>query len=395
MLLRDLGRNLERLQLWLHNKHVQNKVPACMVETMGGAGATNNSQVSTIDLVTELHTIIADSLKRQSFTTGSEMDQFLHHARALDERLPMTFFRVRIGVGTVPSPNDQIRYIRSRQMDYLETMGSEPKEVEEVQVCDVCISADQDEGNQAATGRIWFVAKLTVLFDAITSAPLQLVESPLLGPPFAKVLPLSLPEPQLSYLCPHRPLQFAFPWPLHNTRDDIVRRDRTRERWCDSQAWAGERPGLRTGPNKKILEWLAAEEPVAKQLLVQIRSAVTQLLTASRSLHCRLCQSHQCYGAEKKKLGEWSFKRDKVLRRLAFAVSWAKFGTCFQCPEGVRCSGLRVASNSRSAKASYATSDTTRCPHEPIRAVMPGRASDSPFLPIFGAETLFGANARF
>jgi hypothetical protein len=33
---RALVRNLEQLQLWLHNKHVQNKVPASMIETLGG-----------------------------------------------------------------------------------------------------------------------------------------------------------------------------------------------------------------------------------------------------------------------------------------------------------------------------------------------------------------------
>jgi hypothetical protein len=105
-----LIRNLEQLQLWLHNKHVQNKVPATMVETLGGPAATTDAQVSTIDLVTELQQGLSKNVNRTNYSKSEEVDELQHQLRALHERLPSSFYKIRVGRGGQPQVDDEILY---------------------------------------------------------------------------------------------------------------------------------------------------------------------------------------------------------------------------------------------------------------------------------------------
>lgn len=307
---RGLVRNLEQLQLWLHNKHVQNKVPAPLVETLGGPAATNDTQVSTIDLVTELQQQVAKQVDRTRVTTGPERDAFLHQLRALNERLPQTFYKVRLGTtayGMVARPDDEIVYIRKSEMKYREEIGEEGKCMEVVE-----LAPSARELKTSASNKTW---------------------------------------------------------------DDVVRRDRNKTCWRDSQAWAGIKPGLKTGPNRKILEWLAAEEQGAKKLLLEIKETCAALLSQKRPT-CTMCRSDPegCNGKSKKPLKMWVFGRDKKERPLAYAVPWSKTDTLRKCPEHAKCPGLRTVDGTADrGKAEWITADSTRCPHEGIRAVMPGR----------------------
>lgn len=103
--------------------------------------------------------------------------------------------------------------------------------------------------------------------------------------------------------------------------DDVVRRDRNKQCWRDSQAWAGVTPGLKTGPNRKILEWLAAEEQGAKKLLLDIKETLSALLSQKRP-RCTMCKADPlgCNGKMPKPLKTWRFARDQKERPLAYAL---------------------------------------------------------------------------
>jgi hypothetical protein len=162
---------------------------------------------------------------------------------------------------------------------------------------------------------------------------------------------------------------------LSNTWNDIVRRDRNRNCWRMSQAWAGVVPGLKTVQNNNILEWLAAEDANAKRLLVEIKETMNALLSQRRP-QCRLCRSTPagCNANAPKPLAEFKFGRDQKSRKLATPVRWCLTNTLRQCPEGKNCSGMQhSAGTSDRGKSEWTTADATICPHEGVRALLPGR----------------------
>lgn len=81
-----------------------------------------------------------------------------------------------------------------------------------------------------------------------------------------------------------------------------------------------------------------------------------------------------CNGKVAKPLKTWTFGRDHKQRPLAYAIPWSKTDTLRRCPEHLRCPGLRTVDGTADrGKSEWITADATRCPHEGIRAVMPGR----------------------
>ena len=53
---------------------------------------------------------------------------------------------------------------------------------------------------------------------------------------------------------------------------------------------------------------------------------------------------------------------------------WTKTDTLRKCPEQTKCPGLKTVDGTADrGKSEWITADATHCPHEGIRAVMPGR----------------------